>query len=455
MLLISIDGMHEEDLARFIAAEPNSSLARLSRNAIAYRNARTPVPSDSFPGLVALTTGASPALSGVYYDDSYDRALSPAGSHCEVRGAEVVYDDSIDRNSHRLDGGGAIDPARLPRDPRQSCAPVYPHTFLKVNTIFEVVHRAGGRTAWADKHLAYDFLNGPSGEGVDDLYTPEIAAVGEKLPVFPAYDNLKVDALVKQIEGSDSLGRAKLGVPALFGMNFQHLSVAQKSGDGYLDGKATPGKAIQSALLSIDASIGRIVDALRAQGLLASTLVVITSKHGQSPMDPSLVRRVDPKSLLDAIDHAAPGAVAKTVLDDVGLIWLKHRAAIAPVVRALRANAGPLGIARVYAGSDMPAEFGPRNSRTPDIVVQVVPGVIYTRGTKLAEHGGFTDDDRRVPLLLSRPDFLPQEIDSPVSTRQVAPTILSALGLAPSALDAVRKESVRVLPELEFVGSRR
>jgi hypothetical protein len=37
-----------------------------------------------------------------------------------------------------------------------------------------VVRAKGGRTAWADKHPAYDLVNGPSGKGVEDLYTPEI-----------------------------------------------------------------------------------------------------------------------------------------------------------------------------------------------------------------------------------------------------------------------------------------
>jgi len=42
------------------------------------------------------------------------------------------------------------------------------------NTIFEVVRSKGGHTAWADKHPAYDLVNGPSGKGVEDLFTPEI-----------------------------------------------------------------------------------------------------------------------------------------------------------------------------------------------------------------------------------------------------------------------------------------
>jgi hypothetical protein len=37
-----------------------------------------------------------------------------------------------------------------------------------------------------------------------------------------------------------------------------------------------------------------------------------------------------------------------------------------------------------------------------------------------------------------------------VRTKQVAPTILRALGLDPRALDAVRVEGTRALPELDL-----
>jgi len=54
------------------------------------------------------------------------------------------------------------------------CVPVFPHQFVKVNTIFEVIRAHGGQTAWSDKHPAYDIVNGPSGKGVQDLFTPEV-----------------------------------------------------------------------------------------------------------------------------------------------------------------------------------------------------------------------------------------------------------------------------------------
>lgn len=41
----------------------------------------------------------------------------------------------------------------------------------------QVIKAAGLRTAYAEKHPSYEVLHGPSGAGVDDLYTPEISCV--------------------------------------------------------------------------------------------------------------------------------------------------------------------------------------------------------------------------------------------------------------------------------------
>src|SRR5260370_4113821 len=98
VLLISIDGLHAVDLERFIAGHPASTLARLAHMGTRYTEASASKPSDSYPGLLAIVTGGSPRSTGVYYDDSYDRRLSPPGSNCSTRGTEVVYDESIDLN---------------------------------------------------------------------------------------------------------------------------------------------------------------------------------------------------------------------------------------------------------------------------------------------------------------------------------------------------------------------
>ena len=68
-----------------------------------------------------------------------------------------------------------------------------------------------------------------------------------------------------------------------------------------------------------------------------------------------------------------------------------------------------------------------------------------------SEHGGFGHDDTNVPILLSMMaeegrNGAGEQVFAPVTTAQIAPTILAMLGLNPMALDAVRAEGTRVLP---------
>src|SRR5882757_7185590 len=168
VLLVSIAGMHDFDFARFVAAHPDSALAKLRKRGALYTQALAPVPSDSFPGMLALVTGALPKQSGVFYDDTWDRALSPAGSDCSSKGAAAPFDADVDVDGDKVDT--TVDEAKLPRDPAKGCQPVWPHQYLRVNTVFEIVKAAGGRTAWGDKHPSYEILHGPSGKGIDDLF---------------------------------------------------------------------------------------------------------------------------------------------------------------------------------------------------------------------------------------------------------------------------------------------
>ncbi|HEY0778072.1 MAG TPA: alkaline phosphatase family protein, partial [Gemmatirosa sp.] len=431
------------------------ALAQLAGSGVRYTSASTSRPSDSFPGLMSIVTGGSPFSTGVYYDDSYDRRLSAPGSNCSVRGTEIVYDESIDYNLNAIDAGGGINPANLPRDPDHGCSPVYPHQFLRVNTIFEVVHAAGLRTAWSDKHPAYDIVNGPSGHGVDDLYNPEIAAAGGIFTADAAdavhYDTRKVKAILNEIDGYDHTGTTRVGVPAVFGMNFQAVSVGQKTG-GYTDAAATPTAPLAYALARTDASIGQMLAELTSQGIRQQTLVIVTAKHGQAPLN-TATRKIVSSHLVPAIiNGVSPGLVAQATEDDIGLIWLADQSKTRAVVTALAAAPASVGIDSIISGAPLAALFGNplTNSRTPDAIVVTQPGVIYAglTATKTAEHGGFSDDDAHVPILVSAPGIMAARVARRVATTQIAPSILQTLGLSPTALQAVTIEGTQVLPSL-------
>lgn len=505
VLLASIDGLHEQDLTRCIGANTCPNLALLAKSGVTYTNARTPGLSDSFPGLAALVTGGSPKSAGLFYDVSYDRTLyAPSDATCSGKqGWNVVFDETTGIDAMNggalthLDGGGAFNPQAIPHARvNGQCVSVYPHDYVKTNTVFEVVkeHLRGSHTAWADKHAwGYDWVNGPSGKGVDDLARTEINSIDPATgtPYTDIYthtekfDDYHVQAIVNQIDGKNSTGTAAAPVPTLFGTNFQTLSVAQKatvaSGGGYLDASFTPGPEVANAIAYVDGALGRIVAELRQRGLYDSTVVIVTAKHGQSPTDHTkLVKHGDTlTALLEANGFVDPngnfgqnntasgnpndgtGLVGTGFVqtDDVGLVWLRDPRQLSAAVATLKANLGcnAPGIcadgpqAYILYGPSVAERFGdPALGRTPDIVVQPNPGVIYTSSKKKdEEHGGNAPDDSHLGLLVSYAGLRQgRTIDAPVLTTQVAPTILRSLGLEPRLLHAVALEGTRVLPGL-------
>ena len=80
VLVLSVDGLHQSDLAYYVARHPRSALAALVAAGTEYTHARTTFPSDSFPGMVAQFTGGGPATTGVFYDDTFNHQLLPAGT---------------------------------------------------------------------------------------------------------------------------------------------------------------------------------------------------------------------------------------------------------------------------------------------------------------------------------------------------------------------------------------
>ena len=507
VLLLSVDGMHQRDLAWFVRQHPASALARLVHGGTSYSRAQTPVPSDSFPGMVGQVTGGNPRTTGVYYDDTFNHDLLPAGTtNCATAkpGAEVAYTESDDKDPSSLDAGQGLpnlpdgilqmtgspqrllDPKTLPVDPK-TCRPVYPHQYLHVNTVFEVAKQAGLHTAWSDKHPAYEILNGPSGTGLDDLFAPEInsAATGygavadwtKDNAATQQYDGYKVKAVLNEIDGYDHSRSTVAGVPAIFGMNFQSVSTAQKlptsdgMSGGYLADGVTPGPLLSKALDFVDASVGSFEREIASRGLAGDTTLILSAKHGQSPTDPAALTRVDDGPIIDGINAAwkatHPGADLVTFAsdDDIMQLWLSDRsAAAAGFVREYLRNhpatgdditgaprtVNASGLSAVYAGDDAARYFGvsAADPRHPDVLGIAQHGVVYTGGrSKIAEHGGADPQDRDVPLVVfGAASEKGHTVAAPVETTQISPSILRLLGLDPNALQAVRIEHTRVLP---------
>jgi hypothetical protein len=549
VLLISVDGLHQSDLEWFVANHPSSELAKLVHGGAEFSNAHTSDPSDSDPGGTALMTGGDPGTTGVYYDVAYNHDVFPAGTtSCSgpVPGGDAIYDspdDTLnavpdllggDSTFPAFDESGSIYPggldtnpgaimnltphpqtglnsATFPVDPA-TCRPIMPWDYLKVNTIFQVIHDAGMRTAWSDKHAIYTSFNGPGsgGNSIDDFFAPEIdsQAVEPNGVPYPQdddwahidaatkqYDGYKVQAVLNELDGFDHSGQNKVGVPAILGMNFQAVSVAEKVDSpatitrnadgsytvgptelaGYLPGTTTPGPLLSSALEFVDAQLERMVDTIRRNGLQSSTAIIVTAKHGQSPQDPLLLKRIKDGPIIDAINAAwtaqtgdPNNLIVAGTDDDLWQSYLSVKTQTAAnfvksylwnhdATAKLYNNDGVdrgtvqvphSGLAQIHAGQDAADFFGVpyTDPRYPDVFGRVQVGVVYTGGSKIAEHGGDNPADRDVPILVYGPGTVQHGSSSQwTETTQIAPTILQLLGLDPGSLLAVQKEGTPTL----------
>jgi hypothetical protein len=562
VLLISVDGMHQSDLAWYVANHPNSELAKLAEGGQEYTNDHTANPSDSDPGGTALMTGADPKVTGIYYDDEYSHGVFPAGTtNCSgpVPGGNVIYDSPDDKlpavpdllnngsgnTFPSFDEGGSIypggidkapgkimnlsphpqsglNPATYPVDPK-TCKPIQPWDFLGVNTIFQVIHNAGMRTAYSEKHAIYTSFNGPGSNGmsIDDFFGPEIDSQavepnGVPYPVDGAwtadnaatkqYDSYKVQAVINWINGYDHSGTGpKVGTPAIYGMNFQTVSTAEKlksspavligpnAQGNYTDGPPlpggyvtengvqVPGPLLQSALDYVNNSLQGMVDATQAAGETNSTAIILTAKHGQSPLNNNQLQRIDDGPIVSGVnaawakEHPSNPTLVVQEADDDGLLWwLSDRSQQATefVENYLWTHSAPAvnyagqtvtvqhsGLKQIFAGQESAKFFGVANSdpHHPDVFGIAQVGTIYTTGSKIAEHGGDNPGDRDVPLVVYAPSNVsPGQSDRWVENTQVAPTILKLVGLDPNQLQAVREEGTQVLPGIEsHIGDRR
>jgi Type I phosphodiesterase / nucleotide pyrophosphatase len=555
VLLISVDGMHQSDLDWYVANHPNSELARLAAAGAEYTDAHTSDPSDSDPGGTAIMTGGDPKVTGIYYDDEYSHGVFPPGTtNCSgpIPGGDVIYDSPDDKLANvpdllnngsgntfpSFDEGGSIypggidknpalimnlsphpqsglNPATYPVDPK-TCKPIQPWDFVGVNTIFQVIHSAGLRTAYAEKHAIYSSFNGPGSDGmsIDDFFAPEIDSQavepnGVPYPVDGAwtddnaatkqYDSYKVQAVINWINGYEHSGTGpKVGTPAIYGMNFQTVSTAEKlksspavligpnaQGDytegpslpgGYMtvNGQQVPGPLLQSALDYVNASLQKMVDTIQADGEASSTAIILTAKHGQSPLDNSQLQRINDAPIISGVNAAwaalHPGNPTLVVqeADDDGLLWWlsdRSQAAADFVKNYLWTHTAPAvnfagqtitvqhsGLTKIFAGQESARFFGVANSdpHHPDVFAIAQVGTIYTTGSKIAEHGGDNAGDRDVPLVVYAPGAVrPGSSGRWVETTQIAPTVLRLLGLNPGALQAVQEEHTQVLPGID------
>jgi phosphonoacetate hydrolase len=257
------------------------------------------------------------------------------------------------------------------------------------------------------------------------------------------YPNVAVQDYMTELLLGDFLGRHNPDI-AVFWMNEPDLSYHYRE-IGSADSR--------EAIAAVDRSFKRILDWWHAQGRAEGWHIIAASDHGQITVSGQIDVAADLRSAGFKVGKAI-GPDVDVVLDTgySGHIVVRDRdpALVAKVADHLRAQdwCGLLFCRDAIAGSFPAGLANVANDRTPDIYFTLLTGDDTNRhgypGTCLADNadipigGGLHGGMHRIELntlLVMGGDLFREQVSSstPCGTVDIAPTMLSALGVEPPA----------------------
>ena len=272
----------------------------------------------------------------------------------------------------------------------------------------------------------------------------------------PRLDAATADMAIRTV---DELGMGKDAVPDVLSVSF---SQTDRVGHAY----GTEGVEMCIQLAQLDATLGRLFDALDARGI--DYAVVLSADHGGFDAPERLdqqgypdAKRISPELEGDALAAAvsketgitAPhgkliyggGASGDLYLGD-GLTAAQRKTVTDALVALLKANpevaavytAGELAKVPVPHGNPQDwtmiqrvrASFYPgRSGQVLMMTKRGVVGVANPGPGHVATHGSPWDYDRRVPIVFWRKGMAGEEQPAPVETVDIAPTLAALVGL--------------------------
>jgi predicted AlkP superfamily pyrophosphatase or phosphodiesterase len=225
---------------------------------------------------------------------------------------------------------------------------------------------------------------------------------------------------------------------------------------GHVFGGSIDQSLVQTDMRDWDNDLGQIEDLYRKEGILNQTLFVITADHGMMPIE----RWVPATTIENAV--AAAGTTSPDIASNSGdFVWLADPTKAQTVADNIM-NAKDPGIMCAYylGGSATQPAYSPSsgcnvtpaieaanqyllsallNGHEPQVVVLGNEGVSFSNPTTThwkGDHGGASWESQHFPLILAGPGIKQGvTIDSPVQTEDIAPTVLTDMGVTPTGMD--------------------
>jgi predicted AlkP superfamily pyrophosphatase or phosphodiesterase len=508
-VIISVDQMRGDYVARY-GHQWTKGLrrlvdqgARFTRTTFPYFNTVT------CAGHATIGTGAFPSSHGMVLNQWFDRDTG-TGISCtdDITVTPIAYGDGeVPKRSH---SGGRLlvptfaDELRAQSDP----APRVASISLKARSAIGMAGHAGDvvlwfdtdrfmtstaftstRTPFIDQYIASHPISGDLGKVwvkslPESTYLFADEGEGESMPgwtrSFPhpiAGRNNAVDAtfyaswedspFADEYLGAlaiESVGALKLGQEAprrdVLAVSFSVLDLV-----GHAYGPRS--HEVQDVLIRLDATLGRLLDALDARVGRGKYVVALTGDHGVAPIPEQMTAlgldagRINLATLRTKVEAALVpflgegkyvGSVAYTDLYFLQGVWDRLRATPEAMTAVLAAVRGVPGVSKVYRGDELDAKRGPSDpiatamatgyfpGRSGDILI--VPKTYWISSTSVATHGTAYEYDTRVPLIFYGAPFAPGEYTVPATPADLAKTLAHIAGITlPRADGQVRSEA--------------
>ncbi|HZQ43630.1 MAG TPA: hypothetical protein VFA99_10275 [Acidobacteriaceae bacterium] len=369
IILLNVEGLHALDLDTYVAAHPHSAIAELSTRAVIYSNAHLAWNTEA-AGVLALVTGGTPLSTGVY----------TAGQTCTLQ------------------------------SPR-------------VNSIFDLVHARGERTAWAGSAAEIRLLEGHTHNALTDT-----------VPTHTAAETMQM--LARWMSSPDP--------PQIAGATFQEFAAAQVATNAYAPlGEMSP--ALETTLDRFDKELAKLVGTLQSSALYDRTWIVLTAASTSGPPVQLSSGATDTSRLRLAIRRVAPHACVW--IDGLAHIWLRDDAEIQRLASALAAQRHSLGIGDILTPARLRLRLASPepDERRPALVLVPSTGIRWISSSS-GMPARSEDQNANVALVISGAQFRDRRDPTPVPTTQTAALLVRALGMEKLDLKALHREHSPALP---------
>ncbi len=376
-VLIDIDGVGADTLARVYGEGRLPHLARIFDAARWFDGASTVVPSVTMAAQASIATGTPPARHGIPGNEWYDRDRHTLVSYMTAAGVSCVYGFTI--------LGGPV------------CSTGLGNHDLETPTMYEAASAAG-----LDSVVVFNqYWKGATRPAIPTAAQARTFTGGNQLD-FRVFDRQMTGRAIDELQTR--------GLPALLTIYFTGADTIAH----------TNGIAAQPDYLAgaIDPSVGSILAAIEAldPAWKAHTLFVLTSDHGRTdiaghPADAHL--KQDLLALLPA---------GSQIADNGGVLYVYMN------------GPPPAGI----EWPDAVAAVRPRSAQDParagDLILTLRPGR-YSGKTGGSQHGSVYPQDLAVPILAAGPGVAPGHSSEPVSVTRIARTIAEFVGFRMEGAD--------------------